>query len=139
MGRIKDSSNQVSEITAAIQDITHQTSILSLNAAIEAARAGAAGKGFAVVAEEVKNLAGQSAESAKKTAELIENSMREVDEGLNLACETRDSTKYTPGEISGIQETMEDVVNDVQRRTRQATAIMQITNGDGANILCCTN
>lgn len=126
MERIKDSSNQINGIADTIQDIAQQTNILALNAAIEAARAGTAGKGFAVVAEEVRNLAGQSAASAKKTAELIERSMREVDEGLRLAQETRVSTEYASGEISGIQRIMESIAGDVQG---QAAAITQITSG----------
>lgn len=87
MEEIKDCSGQISEIIKTIEDIAFQTNILSLNAAIEAARAGAAGKGFAVVADEVRNLASKSAEAASNTNELIENTVRAIEYGNGLVDE----------------------------------------------------
>jgi methyl-accepting chemotaxis protein len=84
MERIKDSSKRTAKIVQSIDEIAFQTNLLALNAAVEAARAGDSGKGFAVVAEEVRNLAMRSAEAARSTAGLIEESVRNAEEGVNL-------------------------------------------------------
>ena len=81
MGAIEQSSQQVARILRTIDEIAFQTNILALNAAVEAARAGEAGMGFAVVAEEVRNLAQRSAQAAKDTATLIEESMSRAHTG----------------------------------------------------------
>lgn len=88
MNNISNTSDQIGNIIKTIEDIAFQTNILALNAAVEAARAGEAGKGFAVVAEEVRNLASKSADAAKDTTDLIEQSMQAVAEGMTKATAT---------------------------------------------------
>ena len=85
MNKIKTSSDQTAKIIKTIDEIAFQTNLLALNAAVEAARAGDAGKGFAVVAEEVRSLAMRSADAAKSTNVLIEESQKNAQDGVRVS------------------------------------------------------
>ncbi len=91
MENISKKSTEISNIIKTIDDIAFQTNILALNAAVEAARAGTAGRGFAVVADEVRSLATKSAQSAKDTATLIEETVAAVKVGSKIATDTSES------------------------------------------------
>ena len=111
IGQIKSSTDQTAKIVKTIDEIAFQTNLLALNAAVEAARAGEAGKGFAVVAEEVRNLAQRSAEAAKNTSALIEESQKNAENGVKVSNEVADILKRAVEiEIAkGFQNTVETV------------------------------
>ena len=126
MERISTSSEEISKIIAAIENIAFQTNILALNAAVEAARAGTAGKGFAVVADEVRNLASKSDEAAKATKELIEGSIAAVTEGGRVVEQVTASLEQTSVYAGHVTTQMDIVVQAVHDQT---AAIAQVTEG----------
>jgi len=114
MEELKKSSSEISKIIKVIDEIAFQTNILSLNAAVEAARAGDAGKGFAVVAEEVRNLAQRSAQAAKDTAVIIEGNIN-----LSVKC-----LKITE-QVSGSLVTIKDETNKVSELLEEISTASQ--------------
>jgi methyl-accepting chemotaxis protein len=124
MRQINSSSQKISQIIKVIDEIAFQTNILALNAAVEAARAGDAGMGFAVVADEVRNLAQRSAQAAKDTANLIEESIVRSNEGtVNL-----DQVGAAIQSITDLSAKMSKLIDSVhQGSTEQAKGIEQVS------------
>jgi methyl-accepting chemotaxis protein len=109
MEEISKASAETSMIIKTIDEIAFQTNLLALNAAVEAARAGEAGAGFAVVADEVRNLAMRAADAAKNTSELIEGTVKKVNEGSNLVTNTNDSFLQVAGSTGKVGELVGEI------------------------------
>lgn len=126
MSDINNKSREIVNIVASIESIASQTNLLALNAAIEAARAGDAGRGFAVVAEQVKVLAAQSADAAKDTVKLIEDSINAVERGTGIANVT---AQYLDEVVSSVIEAASRMDLITQASVEQASFMSQVEQG----------
>lgn len=156
MGDIEESSQKMTQIIGAIDEIAFQTNLLALNAGVEAARAGEQGKGFAVVAQEVRELAQRSAAAAKEIKELIDRSSGDVQRGVNLVNRAGEALTGIGTRVKAIDEHIASIAQSAQEQasgideinasvrsmdqiTQQNAALMEETNASAQSLVGISN
>jgi methyl-accepting chemotaxis protein len=124
MADINDASRKIADIIGVIDEIAFQTNLLALNAAVEAARAGEQGRGFAVVASEVRSLAGRSATAAKEIKDLIQDSVRKVQDGSLLVTQSGQTLEQIVSSVKKVS----DIVAEIAAASREQSAGIEQVN-----------
>jgi len=125
MNAISNSSNEVAHVLKSIDEIAFHTNILALNAAVEAARAGEVGAGFSVVANEVRSLAMRAAEAARRSADIIDRTIADVRNGVELVAAAHSTFKNVSTAIVQSSEVVGHIATTSQEQSRGVKSIGQ--------------
>ncbi|MGN1480889.1 methyl-accepting chemotaxis protein [Porcipelethomonas sp.] len=128
MKEISEMSAKTASIVKTIDDIAFQTNILALNASVEAARAGTAGKGFTVVAGEVRNLAGKSAEAARQSSSLIQQTVDAISAGAALANSTAEYLSEAVNDTVLVDENINKISASAKEQSKYMDNIFESLN-----------
>ena len=134
MQDISHSSDEIKKIIDTIEDIASQTNMLSLNASIEAARAGDAGRGFTVVASQVGNLAGESAKASQSSKNLIEKSLEAVERGMSVANKTAQMLQESVNKAKAAAGIVENIY-EASARQKESMGQISVAIGQIADIV----
>lgn len=127
MQALQGKSGEISQVVRMMETVAFQTKLLSLNASVEAARAGASGKGFAVVAQEVRALALRSEESARRIQQIIGGSLAEIEQGTLMAERLGEAVRQTDEAIAAVDVIMGDIVHLTREGMTQSQEVLHIT------------
>lgn len=131
MNSLRESSQKVSRIVKTIDEIAFQTNILALNAAVEAARAGEAGMGFAVVAGEVRNLAARSAEAAKETERMIEESLKQTEASVGVSARVDAALRDVVAATDRSRQELQTVFSEIENTDKM---VAEVASASGEQI-----
>jgi methyl-accepting chemotaxis protein len=135
MNSIKQASDAISKIIKTIDEIAFQTNILALNAAVEAARAGEAGMGFAVVADEVRNLAKRSADAAKETADIIQQSIDRSNQGVTVNARMGETLSAVLMKAESVDNGLNDISSKTEKVQSSLSQIAMASNEQSQGIM----
>lgn len=127
MSALQGKSREIAQVVELVETVAYQTKLLSLNASVEAARAGVAGKGFAIVAQEVRALARRSEDAARKIHTIVNSSINEIEEGTLMTARASEAVEHTGQAIAAVDQIMADIVRLTHTGVTESQEVLGIT------------